>query len=276
MRSVAFIRLVHCGLATMGLLVGTASIAGAGAPAPPVPPAAAEAQGAPGTPRELLPDLGHIGAQVSVLVGQGTSPFKADNGWLLGGAIDLPVANVPGGKLSYQIAITNQRAKTDVIITSPLSAVGDLLAADGLGGTLTSKVLASLKNMPASEQLDLLSVAPFGLKYTFTSLDHRRIRPYLVGAVAVYVTITEQDPHLTVDPRLGGAFIGGIAPEAIQLTARGVPQGQGDIRFGGNVGGGLEVRVAGRGSIGVEARIHKVEGTNGQFATWLAKAGIHF
>lgn len=276
MRS-ALIRLVNCGLVTMSLIVGTASIAGAaGEPAPPAPSPAGEPQGSPGTPRELLPDLGQIGAQVSVLAGGATSPFKADNGRLLGGAIDLPVANVPGGKLSYEIAITNQRASTDVTITSPLSAVGDLLAADGLGGTLTSRVLASLKNMPATEQLDLLAVAPFGLKYTFTSLDHRRIRPYLVGAVSVYVTITEQNPHLTVDPRLGAAFIGGIAPEAIELTARGVPEGQGDIRFGGNVGGGLEVRLAGRGSIGIEARIHKVEGTNGQFATWLAKAGVHF
>lgn len=268
MRS-ALERFVYCGLITMSLVVAPTSTASA-------QPAAAAAQGSSGTPRELLPDLGHIGAQVSALVGGASSPFEADGGWLLGGLIDLPVANVPGGKLSYEIAITNQRASTDVIITSPLSAVGDLLAADGLGGTLTSRVLASLKAMPATEQMDVMAVAPFGLKYTFTSLDHKRIRPYLVGAVSVYVTITEQNPHLTVDPRLGSAFIGGISPEAIELTARGVPEGQGDVRFGGNVGGGFEVRVAGRASIGVEARIHKMEGKNGQFATWLAKTGIHF
>lgn len=241
-----------------------------------VMPAAAQSSGDSGTPRELLPDLGHIGAQVSAIVGGGTSPFKADGGWLLGGAIDLPFANLPGGKLSYEIAVTNQRASTDVVITSPLSAVGDLLAADGLGNTLTSRVLASLKNMPATEKMDLLAVAPFGLRYTFTSWDHHRVRPYLVGALSVYVTITEQNPHLTVDSRLASTFIGGIAPEAIELTARGVPEGQGDIRFGGNVGGGLEVRVAGRGSIGVEARVHKIEGKNGQFATWVAKTGLHF
>lgn len=276
MRS-ALIRLVYCLLLTMNLTVRTASAAGAAdEPAPPLPPLAQDSSGNSGTPRELLPDLGHIGAQVAVLAGGASSPFKADGAWLLGGVIDLPLANVPGGKLSYEIAITNQRASTDVTVTSPLSAVGDLLAADGLGGTVTSRVLASLKDLPATEKMDVLAVAPFGLKYTFTSLDHRRIRPYLVGAMSVYVTITEQDPHLTVDPRLGSAFIGGIAPEAIELTARGVPEGQGDIRFGGNVGGGLEVRVAGRGSIGVEARIHKIEGTNGRFATWLAKTGIHF
>lgn len=256
-------RFVPVGLAMLIVLVGA--------------PNSSAAQGAPsGTPRELLPDLGQIGAQVAVLLGASTSPFKADNGFLAGGDIDLPLFNVGGGKISYEIAVTNQRATTDVLITSPLSAVGDLLAADGLGGTLTSRVLSSLKNLPAKEQLDLLTVLPFGLKYTITALDHHRLRPYIVGSFGVYVTITDQDPKLTVDPRLGGAFIGGIAPEAIQLTARGVPEGQGDIRFGGNVGGGIEIRFVRRSSVGFEYRFHKVEGTNGDFSTFVGKLGFHF
>src|SRR3546814_17363409 len=63
------------------------------------------------------------------------------------------------------------------LITSPLSAVGDLLAADGLGGTLTSQVLSSLKDLPAEEDLDLLTVLPFGLKYMATAIEHLRLRP---------------------------------------------------------------------------------------------------
>jgi hypothetical protein len=230
----------------------------------------------PGTPRELLPDLGQIGAQAALLLGISTNPFKADEGLLAGGYIDLPLFNVGGGKLSYEVAVTNQRATTDVRITSPLSAVGDLLAADGLGGTLTSQVLSSLKDLPTEEDLDLLTVLPFGLKYTATAFDHVRLRPYIVGALGVYVTITDQDPKLTVDPRLQGGFIGGIAPEAIELAARGVPEGQGDIRFGGNIGGGIEYRVVGRASAGFEYRFHKVEGTNGDFSSFVGKLGFHF
>lgn len=233
-------------------------------------------ESAPGTPRELLPDLGQIGAQVTLLVGFSTSPFGADDGLLAGGAIDLPIFNVAGGKISYEIAVTNQRATTDVRITSPLSAVGDLLALDGLGETVTSQILSSLKDLPATEDLDLLTVLPFGLKYTITTFDHHRIRPYVVGAVGVYVTITDQDPGLTVDPRLEGPFIGGIAPEAIELAARGVPEGQGDIRFGGNFGGGLEVRVAARGSLALEYRYHRIEGTNADFSTLVGQLGLHF
>ncbi len=230
----------------------------------------------PGTPRELLPDLGHIGAQVSLLLGLSTNPFAADDGFLAGAYIDLPVFSVAGGKISYEIMVSNQVATTDVRITSPLSAIGDLLALDGLGSTLTSQVLSSLNDLPAEEDMDVLSVLPFGMKYTVTSLDHVRVRPYIVGSFGVYVTITDQNPGLTVDPRLAGAFIGGIAPEAIELAARGVPEGQGDIRFGGNVGGGVEIRVAGRSSLGVEYRFHKVDGTNGDFSTVTGKLGFHF
>lgn len=231
---------------------------------------------APGTPRELLPDLGQIGAEVALLGGVATSPFEADRGTMLGAVIDLPVAKAGGGKLSYEIAITNQRANTDVRITSPLSAVGDLLAADGLGNTLTSKTLSSLKNLPAQENLDVLAVLPFGLKYTVMSLDHARIRPYFVGALGVYVTISKQDPSVTADARLAGPFIGGISPESPELTARGMPSGQGDIRVGGNAGAGLEIRAARRASLGVEYRFHRMQGTNASFSTVVGKLGLHF
>lgn len=236
---------------------------------------AQEAQ--PGTPREILPDLGQIGAQVAFVVGVSTNPFKADTGLNTGGYIDLPIVKVGGGKLSYQIGVTNHTATTNVRITSPLSAVGDLLGADGLGKTVTSQVLSSLKDMPAVEDMDIVAVTPFGLKYSVMALDHARLRPYVVGGFGVYVTITEQNPHLTVDSRLASTFIGGIAPQAAELTARGIPEGQGDIRFGGNVGGGIEVRVASRASVGAEYRLHTMAASrNGSFSTFTTKLAFHF
>lgn len=265
--------LMHVGFAIIVLLAAAPRVSAAeeGPPAP-----ALSEQSTPGTPREILPDLGQIGAQASLLLGRSKNPFLADDGFLVGAFIDLPVFNVGGGKLSYEIAITHQTATSNVRITSPLSAIGDLLAADGLGGTLTSQVLSSLKSLPAEERLDLLTVLPFGLKYTITRADHRRFRPYVVGSIGIYVTITQQDPKLKVDSRLGGPLIGGIVPQAVELTDRGVPDGQGDLRLGGNIGGGAEVRVAGRSSIGLEYRYHRVEGRNSDFSTFAGKLGFHF
>ena len=250
-------------------IAGTASSSLASAPSSAQEPP-------PGTPRELLPDLGQIGAQVALLLGFSTNPFAIDDGFLGGGAIDLPLFNVGGGKISYEIMVTHQTATTDVRFTSPLSAIGDLLAADGLGNTLTSQVLSSLRDLPAEEDLNLLTVLPFGLKYTITSFDHLRLRPYIVGSYGVYVIFTVQDPALTVDPRLQGDFVGGIVPQAMELTARGVPEGQGNVRFGGNVGGGVEFRFIGRSSVGFEYRYHKIDDTNGDFSTFVGKLGFHF
>ncbi len=73
-----------------------------------------------------------------------------------------------------------------------------------------------------------------------------------------------------------GAFIGGIAPQSMELTARGVPEGQGNVRFGGNVGGGVEFRFIGRTSVGFEYRYHKIDDTNGDFSTVVGKLGFHF
>ena len=86
------------------------------------------------TPRELLPDLGQIGAQVGVLVGFSENPFRADEGFISGGTIDLPLMNAPGGKLSYEILVSLQRATTDTEVTSAVIALvnnaisGDLMS----------------------------------------------------------------------------------------------------------------------------------------------------
>lgn len=60
-------------------------------------------EGSEVTPRELLPDIGHIGAQVGLFLGGAQNPFRANEGFVAGGYIDLPVKDLPqlGGKLSY-------------------------------------------------------------------------------------------------------------------------------------------------------------------------------
>jgi len=49
-------------------------------------------------PRELLPDIGQIGAQVGLLVGGSTNPFQYSTAGFHRGYIDLPVKKVAGGK----------------------------------------------------------------------------------------------------------------------------------------------------------------------------------
>ena len=60
----------------------------------------------------MLPDIGHIGAELGFFVGGATNPYKDNTGFASGGYIDLPWKNVPGGKLSYEIMIGLQRSVT--------------------------------------------------------------------------------------------------------------------------------------------------------------------
>jgi len=61
-----------------------------------------------------------------------------------------------------------------------------------------------------------------------------------------------------------------------QLAARGVPHGQGDVLFGGQIGGGAEIRITPRLSIGADFRHNFVEGSNSGFSTFAFNQGLHW
>ena len=236
--------------------------------------------------RELLPDIGQIGAEYGLLLGGSTNPFDADTGSFFGGFIDLPLKKIPapGGKFSYEIMVGLQRAVTqDRLATSGVIA----LVNNALSGNLFSPLPVTVNT---EERMKILTVVPFSLKYTVTRFDRQRFRPYGVVGWGTYVTITSQnttgfdanqfisDPAVAglVNTLLNGSLIGGLAPEAPELRARGLPNGQGDIRFGVNFGGGFETRVTPKFSIGFEYRGNKVEGRNSFFSTFAAKPTFHF
>lgn len=288
-----------------------------GAPSPSEPPVSA----AYTAPRELLPDIGQIGAQLGFFVGGATNPYKESKGFASGGYIDLPWKNVPGGKLSYEIMIGLQRSVTSGFTsTSGVNALVNTALNAYLGNNATSVTPAYFlglnsstplvdDTMPIVERSKILTVAPFELKYAFTKLG--RFRPYAVAGVGGYVWIGSENntknfasslnvpagiaglnvnclpsqqagcpagPTLAqvLTAVLSGSQIGGLAPAAPDLTARGVPHGQGNVMFGGQIGGGADIRITPRLSMGVDFRHNQMEGKNGGFNTFAFKQGLNW
>lgn len=259
----------------------------------PVKPRSATASAQGATSRELLPDLGQIGAQVGLLVGGSQNPFRSDNGFFAGGYIDLPVKKVPGGKLSYEILVSMQRTTTDVQVTSGVIALVNSALNRELGKPPSvSNLLGPLPiTNQAKERSTVLTVVPVAFKYTVTKFDHARFRPYFVAGLGTYVslstqTLTNFDAAKFVGPGavadlvnavLTGRQVAGLVPNAPELRARGIGQGQGDNRFGINFGGGFEFRISPRMSFGIDYRRNKIEGRNaGPYQTLTFKQGIHF
>jgi hypothetical protein len=146
------------------------------------PPAPAEAPApeparqseSPALPQELLPNLGKIGANVSFLsgTGSGTGGFGRDRFW--GGSAQLPLVNLPGGKLSYEL------------------------------------VVGVLQYDRSPEQtLRLLEIQPFGLVYATELLDRFRLRPYVGAGLGNYVTLVAS-PAAGARLGVGVRFEGGV------------------------------------------------------------------
>jgi opacity protein-like surface antigen len=287
-------------------------------PAPSAPPVSAGYQ----APRELLPDIGQIGAQLGFFVGGATNPYKEDKGFASGGYIDLPWKNVPGGKLSYEIMIGLQRSVTkNLTSTSGVNALVNTALNSYLGNNgsnVTPAYFLGLNQatpliddtMAIEERAKVLTVAPFELKYTITKLG--RFRPYGVAGVGGYVWIGSEnnaasfasslnipaaDAGLYVNclptpaaqagcsgptlaqvltAVLSGPQIGGLAPSAPDLAARGIPHGQGNVLFGGQIGGGADFRVSPRLSMGFDYRYNLMEGKNAGFSTFAFKQGLNW
>jgi len=289
-------------------------------PSPSEPPVSAGYQ----APRELLPDIGQIGAQLGFFVGGATNPYKESTGFASGGYIDLPWKNVPGGKLSYEIMIGLQRTLTNNLTTT--SGVNALVNTalnsylQGLGLESYANVSPALflglnqatplidDTMTVQERSKVLTVAPFELKYTITKLG--RFRPYGVAGLGGYVWIGSENNtksfasslnipsniaglyvNCTVSAQTGctgptlaqvltavlsGSQIGGLAPAAPDLIARGVPHGQGNVLFGGQVGAGADFRISPRLSMGFDFRHNQMEGKNGGFNTFAFKQGLNW
>ncbi len=257
-------------------------------PAPKIRPAPAESR----TTKELLPELGQIGAEVGLLIGGSQNPFKTNEGFFAGGFIDLPLRKMPGGKLSYEIMVGAQRTISTQQNTSGVIALVNSALNSALGNPPGINNL--LSPLPITnkvrERLTVLTVVPASFKYTMLSLDKHNVRPYVIAGLGTYVGLSSQKlvdfdaSKFVSNPALGsllnallnGAQVGGLAPIGPELRSRGLSAGQGDLRFGLNAGGGLEFRISPKFSFGFDYRINKIEGKNGTFSTFTAKPTVHF
>src|SRR5260221_58031 len=133
-----------------------------------------------------------------------------------------------------------------------------------------------------TNELRLLQVSPFGLRYTIKSLDHVRLRPYFGAGLDALVVISKQPPVAAESLQFTGAspfdadLVGGLVAQAPELAQRGLPTGQGNIELGFHAGGGLEVRVARGLSVNLDYRVTGAGGTTQTQHAVSAAFGLHW
>lgn len=244
-------------------------------------------------PQELLPGLGKIGAAVSLYAGPQSGAYSLGQATFLGGGVELPLRLLPGGRLSYEISAGLAQGRQTASVTSNVAQVANLAVLNtlqpngglanvsaALGGTGAAPFPVTVN---AQWNLRLLQVSPFTLKYTATAWDRLRLRPYLLGGPALFVTITNaeaplgfrNDATLPADVKaqlsslfanqspFGGQLIGGQITAAKESVQRNLPNGQGGMDLGYQAGGGLNYRLSPLLSLGLEYRYARVANRTG-------------
>ncbi len=272
----------HLGLAIV-LIAGSGSLALAQEPTGPPPPSSNRTNA--GTqPYELLPDLGRIGAQAGFLGALSWNPYEVGQGFSLGGYVDLPLFRAPGGTVSYEMLVALSHGRSDPFtITDPIAYIANLATGASPDDALAGPPRAPFPVRRAVEtDLNLLQVSPFALKYTIKSLDHVRLRPYFYAGLALVVVITTQDPVsdesllFTGTSPFDDPLIGGLVAQAPELTARGLPTGQGNLEFAGQAGAGLEARLSRGVSLNLEYRFTGIGGGGQKLHAVSAGLGFHW
>ncbi|MBM3760843.1 MAG: hypothetical protein FJW36_11410 [Acidobacteria bacterium] len=249
-------------------------------------------------PQELLPNLGLIGATSSFSAGTHSGPYSSARGNYFAGSVSLPLAKAPAGQLLYEFSAGLSQSSTNLNVTSNVAQVANLavlgpgLLNDALRGTGAAPFPVQIQT---KSDIDLLQVVPFALKYQTSMLNRWRLRPYVIAGLGLYVTISNQnsltglrpDANLPAELRaalnalfgngapFGGSLIGGQITAARELTALGIPSGQGGITPGFQTGGGIEWRMRPRFSWGLDLRWNKL--SNGaNFYTIAPRGSFHF
>lgn len=272
-------RLSRCTL----LLLAVSLPAAAQEPTGPPPPTSNRVESGAGV-YELLPDLGKIGSQVGLVGGASWNPYETGQGFHAAGFVDLPLARAPGGRLSYEILVGYSDAESrPFTITNPLAYVANLAAGADPAAALSGPPQAPFPvRREVTSRVRLLEVSPFGLKYTLTGLDRARLRPYFDAGLDFVVVISRQTPvsgaslEFTGTAPFDDPLIGGVVAQAPELTARGLPSGQGNMEIGFHAGGGVELRVSKGLSLNADYRFVGIDGTKARLHAVGAALGIHW
>lgn len=252
-------------------------------PSGPPPPSSDKTSAGPET-YELLPDLGRIGAEVGFLGAASWNPYGVGEGFEIGGYVDLPLFRAPGGRVSYEILVALSHGRSEPFtITDPIAYVANLASGASRADALAGPPRAPFPvRRDVRTRLKLLQVSPFALKYTVKSLDRVRLRPYFYAGVDFVVVISSQEPEsdesllFTGTSPFDDPLIGGLVAQAPELTARGLPTGQGDLEIGGHAGAGLEVRLSRGLSLNMDYRFTGVGGTAQKLHTAGAALAFHW
>jgi hypothetical protein len=250
---------------------------------PPTPPTTSTRTD-PRYVRELLPDLGQIGAEVGLNAAFCRHPYETGTGGGASGFILLPVARALGGRISYEIDVRYGMAEGDPFtITNPLAYVANLAAGASPAAAAAGPPAAPFPvRRDVRTKLRLLQVSPFGLRYALGGATVPRLRPYVSAGVDVVVVLTQQEPvrRDITDPLGAAAFdvplVAGIVGQAPELEALGLPSGQGNLRLGGYGAVGVEWRATGRVSLNAEYRLAGIEGAGTPQQAWQAGVGLHW
>lgn len=248
------------------------------------PPPAGEEKGDGVGVHELLPGIGKLGAQVGVSLGPSWNPYQVGRGLLGAAYVDLPLLRAPGGKLSYELLVALSHAESEPFtITDPLAYVANLATGADARSALAGPPLAPFPvRRDVRTALRVLQLSPFGLKYTIGAPGVSRLRAYLAAGLDVAVVITHQTPvadesqTFNGQPPFDDPLIAGVVAQAPELTARGIPTGQGDLRIGGHAGAGFELRASDSLSLNVEYRFMRVDGRNGRLHAVTSSLGLHW
>lgn len=253
------------------------------APVATPPPSSNRVEAGPGV-HELVPDIGKIGSQVGIFGGASWNPYQVGSGMLAGGFVELPLARVPGGKLSYQILLSLSSATSaPFAITDPVAYIANLASGADPVAALAGPPQAPFPvRREVTSRLRVLELSPFALKWTITRLDEARLRPYFGAGLDFIVVITRQDPVsdesliFTGTSPFDDALIGGLIAQAPELAARGYPTGQGNIDWGfhGNVG--FELRLSKTLSLNADYRYLGIDGTKHSLHTTSLALGFHW
>jgi hypothetical protein len=258
-----------------------------------------------GIPQELLPNLGRIGATAFFDSGANQNPFSLGLGSYVGGGVDLPLALLPGGRLSYELSIGVAQNSKRAPLTSNVAQIANLAILTALNpaaGTqnlqqaLTGTGAAPFAvNTTAKWNAQIFQVMPLELRYDLTRFDRHRFRPYGVLGLGAYVTLSNQvtagtlrtganlppaelallQQYFAAGSPFAGALVAGQIAPATQLQQRGLPSGQGGLTLGLQTGGGVEWRFSNALSMALENRYNFSPGGPSYNVT-TSRVGWHF
>lgn len=252
------------------LALGLANVSQAQEPSGPPPASGTRAPGS--EVLELLPEIGKIGAQVGFLFGTAQQPYSSGSGFQGTGFIQLPLARGAGGRLSYEILIgLSEGTGEPFVVTNAVAYVANLAAGFSAADAFAGPPRAPFPvQQPVRTKLRVLQVAPFALKHTFTA--SQRVRPYISAGLDVIVVISKQIPEgdrslaFTGTAPFDADLIAGLISQAPELTAQGLPTGQGNLEFGFHGSAGLELRVSRGLSLNADYRYSQWGGSHRQHA----------